>query len=159
MASAMERRKTMSRHQQQGTAIVPGSRRVSLTLYYSATAKCGPIFTERCKEDPADCLPPRVQRLRLKLMRNQYSTTYVPGRLLATAAMLLRAPLPYSETLQIDSVKKYTAFFVDRVQESLPMNCESIREHQATDKICSALARFCDHGWPAKSKLPGHLTP
>ena len=43
-----------------------------------------------------DTLPIRVQRFRLRLMRFQYTITHVPGKDLAIADALSRAPLPSS---------------------------------------------------------------
>ena len=40
-----------------------------------------------------DCLPPRVLRFQIRLMRFDYSISHVPGKLLYTADTLSRAPL------------------------------------------------------------------
>ena len=40
-----------------------------------------------------DCLPPRVLRFRIRLMRFDYSISHVPGKLLYTADTLSRAPV------------------------------------------------------------------
>ena len=46
-----------------------------------------------------DCLPPRILRFRLRLMRFSYSICHVPGKELYTADALSRAPLPTLEIL------------------------------------------------------------
>lgn len=52
-----------------------------------------------------DLLPPRVQRLRIKLMRYQYQIFYVPGKLLPTADTLSRAPLGRAAPSTCDSLE------------------------------------------------------
>lgn len=62
-----------------------------------------------------DLLPPRIQRFRLKLTSYQFKVLYVPGKLLATAYTLSRAPVN-TPSLQADQVELY----VQELIHSLP---------------------------------------
>ena len=61
-----------------------------------------------------DCLPPRVLRFRIRLMRFSYTISHVAGKQLYTADTLSRAPVstPDSTHLAEDSL---TEHFVDNV--------------------------------------------
>lgn len=72
-----------------------------------------------------DLLPPRIQRFRLKLMRFQYRVLHVPGKLLATADTLSRAPLDPPLSSRVNQVE----LFVQEVVRSLPDIVSSQLEH------------------------------
>uniref|UniRef100_A0A147BJ81 RNA-directed DNA polymerase n=1 Tax=Ixodes ricinus TaxID=34613 RepID=A0A147BJ81_IXORI len=106
-------------------------------------------------EMDVDVLPPRIQRLRIKLMRYQYRIFYVPGKLLATADTLSRAPL--TAAVEASSVELYVQNVVHSIQEGSPVSPEDVRRHQASDGECVTLEKFCNHGWPQRNKLPSHV--
>ncbi|XP_037502145.1 uncharacterized protein LOC119376332 [Rhipicephalus sanguineus] len=68
-----------------------------------------PLITLLGKES-LDLLPPRIQRFRMRLMRFSYVMQYVPGKSIATADTLSRAPTASSSTagtLTCDEVSAY----------------------------------------------------
>lgn len=59
---------------------------------------------------PLDTLPPRIQRHRMQLMRLSYSTQFFPGKTIATADALSRAPvdeLPRLGTLDVAGIETF----------------------------------------------------
>ena len=107
-----------------------------------------------------DNLPPRVLRFRLRLARFDYTVTHVPGKLLYTADMLSRSPStsePNDTRLQEE---------VEVVMETciaqLPASTERLEEFQkaqAEDHVCASTIRYCQKGWPEKSKVEADLRP
>ncbi|SCV65341.1 Integrase core domain protein [Anaplasma phagocytophilum] len=109
-----------------------------------------------------DLIPPRIQRLRMRLMRYQYRMLYVPGKLLATADTLSRAPLGAAtkehQGPKVDSVELFISEVVKGFEDLTSSRLESLRQHQAQDGVCAGLLRLCESGWPEKvSKVPNHL--
>lgn len=103
-----------------------------------------------------DMLPPRVQRLRLKLMHYQFTMQYVPGKLLATADALSRIPPKVSAPL--DTVELFATEVVSNASSTLPLNPDDIKRAQSTDGECTYLISLAQRDWPHKKKLPLHLT-
>ncbi|XP_025999271.1 uncharacterized protein K02A2.6-like [Astatotilapia calliptera] len=100
-----------------------------------------------------DELPPRIQRLRMRLMRFSYTISHVPGRDIATADVLSRAPVcDTTEGLPEEEINLY----VESVIASLPATEPRLREiqtHQDNDSILSQLKKFCVEGWPDKYSI------
>ncbi len=100
---------------------------------------------------PLDAVPPRIQRFRLRLMRFDYSLSYVPGVTLCTADTLSRFPLKYSESHlgDIDA-------FVATVVGSIPIGdivLEEIRTATATDRHLQDVVHYCQSEWPHTATL------
>lgn len=108
-----------------------------------------------------DLMPPRIQRLRIRLMRYQFTVLYVPGKLIATADTLSRAPVQELDPRcqrQVDSIELFVGEVVSAATHFVSSRLEALRTHQAEDGICSGLQRFCEKGWPEhESKVPVHL--
>ncbi|KAI4905796.1 hypothetical protein NFI96_024894, partial [Prochilodus magdalenae] len=100
-----------------------------------------------------DELPPRIQRLRMRLMAFCYSISHVAGKKLATADVLSRAPLREREQpKQEEEIKLY----VNMVMSTLPATekrLQEIRKCQEWDEILSQVKRYCNEGWPDRSKI------
>ncbi|KAI4890341.1 hypothetical protein NFI96_013731, partial [Prochilodus magdalenae] len=100
-----------------------------------------------------DELPPRIQRLRMRLLAFCYSISHVAGKELATADVLSRAPLRESEQpKQEEKIKLY----VNMVMSTLPATekrLQEIRKCQKGDEILSQVKRYCNEGWPNRSKI------
>ena len=90
-----------------------------------------------------DELPPRIQRLRMRLMRFSYTISHVPGKDIATADVLSRAPIENTaDGLQEEEVNLY----VDTVMASLPATDKRLKEietHQDKDTLLHTLKRYC----------------
>ncbi|KAL4007109.1 Rho guanine nucleotide exchange factor 40 [Sarotherodon galilaeus] len=106
-----------------------------------------------------DELPPRIQRLRMRLMRFSYTISHVPGRDIATADVLSRAPVgDTTEGLPEEEINLY----VESVIASLPATEPRLREiqtHQDNDSILNQLKKFCVEGWPDKYSIERVFQP
>ena len=110
-----------------------------------------PLFSTKNLDE----LPVRVQRFRLRMMRYHFSISHVPGKLLAIADALSRAPTvepANSAQLPAEEVDAY----VRMVVQTLPVTEQKlaeIRSHQEKDSVCQKLAQYCQAGWPEKKEL------
>ncbi|KAI4881647.1 hypothetical protein NFI96_006235, partial [Prochilodus magdalenae] len=94
-----------------------------------------------------DELPPRIQRLRMRLMAFCYSISHVAGKKLATADVLSRAPLRESEQPKREEEIK---LYVSMVVSTLPATekrLQEIRKCQEGDEILIQVKR---HGIPSE---------
>ncbi len=100
-----------------------------------------------------DVLPPRIQRLRMRLMRFVYTISHVAGKDIATADVLSRAPVSHTaEGLQEEEINLY----VDSIVANLPATEKRLREiqrHQDDDPTLQHLKKFCVEGWPDKFSI------
>ncbi|KAJ8405712.1 hypothetical protein AAFF_G00316920 [Aldrovandia affinis] len=100
-----------------------------------------------------DELPPRIQRLYMRLMIFSYTISHVPGKEIATADVLSRAPVDSTtEGLQEEKINLYA----DSVIASLPATEKRLREiqtHQDNDDILWQLKQYCVEGWPDKFSI------
>jgi hypothetical protein len=89
-----------------------------------------PLLALLSPQRALDDIPPRIQRMRIRLMHFNYSVEYLPGSQLYTADALSRFPLPSEPTLidTSDVVEQYISTVVD----ALPVTDIMI------DKILSA---------------------
>ncbi|KAK3098958.1 hypothetical protein FSP39_024697 [Pinctada imbricata] len=108
-----------------------------------------------------DELPARIQRFRMRLMRFDYSMTYVPGKHMYTADTLSRSPV--GEITELDKLsEKETEALVDMIVGSIEASdkrLEEIRQNLPKDKVCSTLLHYVKEGWPDKFKLPEEIKP
>jgi len=104
---------------------------------------------------PLDDLTPRLQRIRLRLMRYNYEIIYVPGKQLVVADCLSRSPISkksfYSDELP-QEIEGYINFVVDNFPTSQNM-LDKIKDEQRKDFITSKLRNYCLEKWPDKNKL------
>nr|XP_037270721.1 uncharacterized protein K02A2.6-like [Rhipicephalus microplus] len=106
-----------------------------------------------------DILPPRIQRMRIKLMRYQFAVKYVPGKLLATADTLSRAPCDLPTSKAVSSLEVYIGEVLKELPLQLENQLDEIRRLQAQDSECSSIMTYCEKGWPSKKRVPTHLAP
>lgn len=87
--------------------------------------------------------------------------TRVPGKLIATADTLSRAPATTQvASLGVDSldVERFVNNIVRGWQDLAAPGLEQLRKHQEGDGTCMDLARLCERGWPRRASLvPIHL--
>ena len=104
-------------------------------------------------------LPPRIQRLRMRLMRYSYDIVHVPGKYLFTADTLSRAP--HSNPTKADhALEQETILYVSHINRTLPATdrrLDEIRINQNEDETCRLLMKYIQDGWPEKSAVPGML--
>ena len=106
-----------------------------------------------------DCLPPRVLRFRIRLMRFDYAISHVPGKHLYTADTLSRAPVASPDATHTWEAAQ-TETFVHAIASYLPANSDRLHDYrtaQQEDSICSQLISFCKNGWANKGQLTGDL--
>ena len=104
-----------------------------------------------------DEMPPRIQRLRMRLMRFNYTISHVPGKDLVTADTLSRAP---SSTTADRRHEEEINLYVENVLLHLPASdkrLEEISARQKEDPLCQKLAEYCEEGWPDIAKLPNSM--
>lgn len=102
-----------------------------------------------------DELPPRIQRLRMRLMRYRYTISHVPGKNMATADVLSRAPQKGVTDTHLETDLN---LYVNMVMNSLPATekrLQEIKEHQDRDEILREVKRYCLEGWPDKFRMDG----
>lgn len=100
-------------------------------------------------------LPPRIQRLRMRLMRYRYTISHVPGKDMATADVLSRAP---QKDMKDTKLETELNLYVNMVMDSLPATekrLQEIKEHQDRDEILRQVKKYCLEGWPDKFTLDG----
>ena len=89
-------------------------------------------------------MSPRIQRLRMRVLRFDFSVSHVPGKHLSTADALSRAPI-VEETKENDPrPEEENNLYVHHIFNSLPASntqLERIREKQEEDEVCQALKR------------------
>lgn len=97
-----------------------------------------------------DELPPRIQRLHMRLMRFSFTNSHVASKEIATTNVLPRAPVSHTaDGLQEEEINLY----MNSVIASLPATEKRLKEiqtHQDNDTILKQLKRFCVEGWPDK---------
>ena len=99
-------------------------------------------------------MPPRIQRLRKRLRRFQYSISHVPGKSLTTADTLSRAPVNQERQWGLQEEK--IALYAHSVLSEIPASnrrLEEIMERQEEDEVCQQLAVYCQIGWPEKDRV------
>ena len=95
-------------------------------------------------------MPPRLQRFRLRMMRFDARTVYIPGKQQLTADTLSRAPVMMpgkGEAALVDEVET----FASATTSNLPATNErldEIRKAQKSDEICAQIRQYCTKGWP-----------
>ena len=106
-----------------------------------------------------DEMPPRIQRLRLRLLKYQFTISHVPGKNLVLADTLSRAPL---EAEQSSNMQEEIDLYVDTILAKLPASdkrLQEIRLKQEDDEVCRKLAEYCAEGWPDRHRLPSAVKP
>lgn len=105
----------------------------------------------------ADLLHPRIERFRLKLMRFTCQALYVPGKLLATADTLSRAPLNYPPPQLADHVELFFGVFLRSLPHFISSRKDELRHAQASDGERNLLLAYCTKASLWLWKLPLHV--
>lgn len=102
-----------------------------------------------------DQLPPRIQRMKMRLMGFSDTIIHVPGKELYTADTLSRAPVTNANF--IEDLTGVVDVFANVVMQGLPATdsrIEEIRQHQLEDETCQEISKYV-RGWPEKENLKG----
>lgn len=92
-----------------------------------------------------DELTPRLQRIRMHLMRYNYKVIHVPGKHLVLADSLSRNPLATTNIVDKNDFSDKTESYVKFVIGNLPATrtmLEKIKVEQESDYICSKLRDY-----------------
>ena len=74
-----------------------------------------------------DELPPRIQRLRMRLLRFQYTIIHVPGKDLITADALSRQPVSPPQTIDKQYEREF-AEYISIVIQSSPVPSQQVSQ-------------------------------
>lgn len=106
-----------------------------------------------------DELTPRLQRLKLAMLRYNYVVFYTPGKLLYTADTLSRSPLSDCGSESEEFSEELTCF-VQSVINYLPISdvtLAALFQKQQYDDSCISIRSFIHGDWPAKERLSTEL--
>ena len=105
-------------------------------------------------------MTPRIQQLRIRLLRFDFTVPHVPGKSLITPEALSRAPVEQKDGQS--GTEEEIDLYVQHVLASLPASntqLERIKENQVEDEVCQKLKQYCSEGWPDRTRVPGALKP
>ena len=107
-----------------------------------------------------DEMPSRLQRLRMRILRFDFTISHVLGKELTTADALSRAPSKSTSRVKQEEVIE---LYVENILLQLPASdkrLEEIAAAQKEDPICRKLFEYCKEGWPDMiHQLPSSLSP
>ena len=112
-----------------------------------------------------DQLPPRVQRLRMRLMRvNIKRMVHVPGKQTYTSDTLSRLQRKQPDNKPEESLisDQEMSAFVCSIVNALPVSdikLKQIIEAQEEDEVCKQIRQYCLEGWPDKHRIPSSIKP
>ncbi|GBM38333.1 hypothetical protein AVEN_158360-1 [Araneus ventricosus] len=105
-----------------------------------------------------DGLSPRLQRMKLKMMRYSYQVQYIPGKDLVIADALSRSPI---EERKDEELSEEITAYIQMVIATLPATDKRLSyiwQAQQEDEVCIQLINFVLKSWPEKNALPTHLS-
>ncbi|GBN58964.1 Retrovirus-related Pol polyprotein from transposon 17.6, partial [Araneus ventricosus] len=106
---------------------------------------------------PFENISPRLQRLLLRLQRYSFKLIHVPGKYLAVADALSRAPLPTHpvSTSDIDNAQLMVSLLVQASKSKL---VEILLETK-NDIELQSVANYIENGWPERKSVVLHAQP
>lgn len=113
-----------------------------------------------CK--PLSELTPRLQRLRMRLMRFSYEIEHVAGKSLMSPDTLSRAPLPTQTPDRDVLTDNEVEFYARAVIADLPVSdvvMAAVREAQTNDPMAQTVLQCVREGWPQPRDVPAILAP
>jgi hypothetical protein len=120
-----------------------------------------PLVSLLSSKRALDDIPPRIQRMRIRLMRFDYSVHYVAGSQIGTADTLSRFPLNHEPVL-VDSADVIEPY-ISHVVETLPITdvlVDKVLAASASDDVIQRVIAMCTSGWPKTAdSLPPEVRP
>ncbi|GBN81685.1 Transposon Tf2-11 polyprotein, partial [Araneus ventricosus] len=106
---------------------------------------------------PFENISPRLQRLLLRLQRYSFKLIHVPGKYLAVADALSRAPLPTHpvSTSDIDNAQLMVSLLVQASKSKL----DEILLETKNDIELQSVANYIENGWPERKSVVPHAQP
>ncbi|UYV63822.1 K02A2.6-like [Cordylochernes scorpioides] len=108
-----------------------------------------PIFTSKNIDD----LTPRIQRLRLRIMRYSYKIVHTPGKNLIVADALSRSPRMKVGTQELE---EELCAYVQQVVSFMPISdvrVKEIKESQDKDQVIQNIIKYTQEGWPERPNV------
>ncbi|UYV76696.1 K02A2.6-like, partial [Cordylochernes scorpioides] len=108
-----------------------------------------PIFTSKNIDD----LTPRIQRLRLRIMRYSYKIVHTPGNYLIVADALSRSPRMKVGTQELE---EELCAYVQQVVSFMPISdvrVKEIKESQDKDQVIQNIIKYTQEGWPERTNV------
>ncbi|UYV61221.1 K02A2.6-like, partial [Cordylochernes scorpioides] len=108
-----------------------------------------PIFSTKNLDE----MTPRIQRLRLRMMRYSYSIHHTPGKDIVVADALSRSPIKISHEKDLENE---ICSFVQQITSCPPFKDENMKEiwqYQNEERECREIKDYCEKGWPTKNEL------
>ncbi|UYV65567.1 K02A2.6-like, partial [Cordylochernes scorpioides] len=108
-----------------------------------------PIFSTKNLDE----MTPRIQRLRLRMMRYSYSIYHTPGKDIVVADALSRSPIKISHEKDLENE---ICSFVQQITSCPPFKDENMKEiwqYQNEERVCREIKDYCEKGWPTKNEL------
>ncbi|UYV69315.1 K02A2.6-like, partial [Cordylochernes scorpioides] len=100
-----------------------------------------------------DEMTPRIQRLRLRMLRYSYSIHHTPGKDIVVADALSRSPINISHEKDLENE---ICSFVQQITSCPPFKDENMKEiwqYQNEERECREIKDYCKKGWPTKNEL------
>ena len=100
-------------------------------------------------------MSPRIQRLRMCMLRFSYTAEYVPGTSLKDADASSRAPV-HTPSIEDEIAEKDIAFHVNSIIDSISATdsrLSEIRRELKVDKSLQEVIKIVKEGWPEKKSL------
>ena len=117
-----------------------------------------PLVVILNKQD-LDQSPPRIQRLKMRMMKYYFQVVYVPGKELPVADALSRFPLKVCVVDLVKAVEEH----MEGVRDALPASTDGlarVREATLNDPEMQELLRVMKSGWPNHiSQVPSVVRP
>ena len=118
-----------------------------------------PLLTTHC----IDQLPPRIQRMRMRLMRFHIKyLVHIPGKEMYASDMLSRM-IPKDETVKKDAeleseINDYIFSVIDAIPVS-DVKLKQLIDAQDEDEVTKKIKEYCLEGWPEKHQLQSAIRP
>ena len=118
-----------------------------------------PLLTTHC----IDQLPPRIQRMRMRLMRFHIkSLVHIPGKEMYASDMLSRM-IPKDETVKKDTeleseINDYIFSVIDAILVS-DVKLKQLIDAQDEDEVIKEIKEYYLEGWPEKHQLQSAIRP
>ncbi|XP_054765371.2 uncharacterized protein K02A2.6-like [Lytechinus pictus] len=120
-----------------------------LGLHFEVETDHKPLVTLLNSKELAK-MPPRLQRFRMRMMRFDAKTLYVPGKQQTSADTLSRAPVERPERSDVSFIEEVESY-APTSTINLPVTVkrlDEIRKAQKADEVCAKVREYCIKGWP-----------
>ena len=109
-----------------------------------------------------DQLPPRIQRMRMRLMRFHIkSLVHIPGKEMYTSDMLSRM-IPKDGNIMQNELESEINNYVCSIIDTIPISdikLQQLIEAQNEDEVTKKVKEFCVEGWPERHQLASAVRP